>query len=724
MPDQPVEVLDPEQAPLPSLVDTPPGGTGSLNDPSAQAGDLDPLALRYLRMFYEEWQKPFWQNLRVNVSTDFAYFNGTGQWSQAQRDKMAQDHKPALTINRIKPTCQALFGLERMNRYDPKAAAETADDVPTADVFTRLLRRTMYDCNGEYILSDGFEDGVIGGVVAFEMPISYDEDPLHGKIELQTVRVPDDLIWATPWRRYDLWDTRAMFRHKWVDVDDLAAHYWRQRSFIKEAMTSAYALAPADATRVGPTFSEGDPKDHYAPTQGIRPEEDRAFWFDEEKDRVRVLEVYYPQYFPTYLLASKDGKRVIAFTDEAKVKRIYNQIVARAGGGAFQLIQRNVRRIQMAVILPAICHTLEQVEPFEKDPTNYPFVPYFAYLKRDDVFGVVRDLRDSQDEINSRRSQIAWLTKGTGDGWFAEEGSLVDMKQFQDESRDPKGVYLVKKSATTWPKRVESPQVPPGLFELLRTAMDEIYLISGINPEASSSGQEGANISGVAIARRKEQTSVNSMSVFDNFRLTRRLIYQMMARRIQETRTDEEIVRLLNRQTGKEEFVTINQQVPLPAEPGADPSAEVRYRVLNDITALKADIEMVESPASPTARSAALANILELMQKMPSLAPIFAPAVVALSDGLPDRDEILQKVNEMSQRLLAPQGPPEPKTNISLKGDLPPQAAAIIAAQATGQREEDPARTMGGEAGNPANPSGQIPTGGAALQTRADLPPR
>src|SRR3990172_11592229 len=108
MPDQPVEVLDPEKVPLPSLVDTPPGGSGSLDDPSAGGGDLDPLALRYLRMFYEEWQKPFWQNLRVNVSTDFGYFNRPGHWKPEQRAKKAQDHKPALTINRIKPTCQAL----------------------------------------------------------------------------------------------------------------------------------------------------------------------------------------------------------------------------------------------------------------------------------------------------------------------------------------------------------------------------------------------------------------------------------------------------------------------------------------------------------------------------------------------------------------------------------------------------------------------------------------
>src|SRR3972149_139728 len=105
----------------------------------------------FKQMFREEWEKPFWQNLRLNVATDFGYYNGTGQWTEEARAQMRQHKKPALVLNHIKPTCNVLFGLERMNRYEPKAAPEGNEDVQVADIFTRHYRRVMYDTAGEVV---------------------------------------------------------------------------------------------------------------------------------------------------------------------------------------------------------------------------------------------------------------------------------------------------------------------------------------------------------------------------------------------------------------------------------------------------------------------------------------------------------------------------------------------------------------------------------------------
>ena len=706
----------------------------------------------FKQMFREEWEKPFWQNLRLNVATDFGYYNGTGQWTEEARAQMRQHKKPALVLNHIKPTCNVLFGLERMNRYEPKAAPEGNEDVQVADIFTRLLRRVMYDTDGEFVLSDGFEDGTICGVVAFELPIVYDEDPVHGKIAFKTVRVPDDLIWATPWREYDLSDCRAVFRHRWVDIDLLLSRYPDHREAITEALGSAFKMTPADASQVGAVLHEGDPKDAYAGTDGIRPEEDRSFWFDEEHNRVRVLEIYYPEYYPNWILSSSDGKRVIQSSDELKMKRVFARLVERASAfTGFKLLQRNVKKIHMMVALPVTNHVLEEGQPFDKDPYGYPFVPYFAVLKRDDVYGIVRDLRDPQDEVNARRSQIAWLTKATGDGWFVDEGSMVDVKAFEEQSRDPKGVYTVKANKSD-PRRMPPPTLPQGLFEILRLAVNEIRQISGVNSELTGTGAEDRSLSGVAMERRKQAGQVVTTGLFDNFKRTKRLLWQKMAKRIQEVYTDEQVVRLLNPETGADEFVTINQVLaedggqgtPMPAPagaglqagyeerppatlPGQSPSPAHRFKVLNDISTLKYDIVMVESPASPTARQAALATMLELLQKVPAIAPLIVDVIFEMTEGLPNRDVVLKRVKAfVAEQTAQPQGPPPPKVSVLLKGDIDPYTAKDLADDAQVNRSTaamGPGGRMGAEAGNAQNPSGQLPTGGKKLEDRADLPP-
>lgn len=688
---------------------------------------------RMKRMFREEWDKPFWEDLRQHVATDIGYYTGSGQWDAAVRAEMAKANKPALTLNHIKPTCNVIFGLERMNRFDPKASPEGREDEDVAAVFTRLLKRTHQDTNAEFVLSAGFQEMVIGGAVAYELPIDYSEDPFNGKIRLKTVRVPDELMWATPSYEYDLSDTRAMWRWKWVDVDDLVALYPNKRAEIVDALAAVISLDPRDASQNKAMVRQGDPSDQYSADTGIRPQDDREFWFKEQENRVRVLESYYPVYYPVWLLAMGKGKRVIQSTSEPKMKKILADLVtmrmkANPDGDptdGLQLIQRNVRVIEMAVILPATDTLLERGTPFEKDMHSYPYVPGFADVVRDEIQGVVRSLRDPQDEINSRRSQVAWLVKATGDGWFAEENTLVDAQKFQEESRDPKGVYFVKRGTQNFPARIPPPAVSTELFRIIVMAVNEIREISGVN--AAMRGEQEGDPSGVAMARAMQQGQVVTMPIFDNFKLTKRLIYQKMARRIQEVYTDERVIRLYNEDTGEDEFVTINQQPPEePADVPAGLKPGVVAKVLNDITALKYDVQLVEVPASPTQRAANLANLLELLQKVPGVTPQFIEEIVESMDGISQKTR--RRVKKwVAETIDAPPAKEPPKISVSVRGELTPQQAADIADGALDGQVgggKDVAAEMGAANGNAQNPSGQLPTGGANLQNRPDLPPR
>jgi hypothetical protein len=676
------------------------------------------------KRFREEWDKPFWQSLRENIPIDMGYYTGSGQWTAAQKSEAKGKNRPTLTINHVLGKVNALLGLERMNRYDPRAAPTQEHDQDVADLFTELLKQTIEETSGEYVLSQGFSDGCIGGVVAYELPIEYEgdlEDVINGTITFKTVRVPEELVWSTPWTKYDLSDCRAMWRHKWVDVDVLLSAYPKHREAIREALKGTLSFSARDATREATHLSEGNPKDHYEASDFSRPEDDVEFWYDVKMDRVRVFDVYYPEFFPVWILMDKDRKKVFQTTQEIRMRRFYADIVKRNPGGDFVLVERFERKIQVMTCLPATGHVLEEGEAFKKDPSNYPYIPFFAYWKRNEVFGVVRNLRDPQDEINARRSQISWLTKATGDGWFADEGSVVNLKSFEEQSRDPKGVILVKKNAKD-PRRMTPPQVPQGLFQLLGEAINEMSVISGVPPEGQ--GLSGDTISGVAIERRKQGGHVVTTELFDNFKLTKKLIYKKMARRIQEVYTDEKVIRLKNPESGGFKFITINQKAPVQVGEGV-PSQPLRYKVLNDISSLRYDIVMTETPASPTHRQGALATLLELIQKVPSAAEMLIDIIIDMTDGLPNKDEVVARFKQFVQSRMKPPSAPPPKSSISLKGeDLSTEVKEALARKALDQPDPKTERNPLGEAaGNAQNPSGQIPEGGQKLDERADLPP-
>jgi len=334
----------------------------------------------------------------------------------------------------------------------------------------------------------------------------------------------------------------------------------------------------------------------------------------------------------------------------------------------------------------------------------------------------VRNLRDPQDEVNARRSQVSWLVKATGDGWFVDQGSMQDIKTFENDSRDPKGVYEVKKSGKD-PRRIPPPNVPQGLFQLIADAVTEIRMISNVNPEMR--GEESQAISGVAMKHRKIEGETVNYEIYDNFKLTKRLLWKKLAKRIQEVYSDERIVRLTDPDSGGYQFIPINQRVPVDAQGKEVPPPGLRYKVLNDLGSFKYDLVMTEIPASPSHRQTALAILLDLLQKLPAIAPLVVDVIVEMVEGLPDKEKIVARIKQFVAGQMGPKKAPPPKVSVALKGeDLPQEVKAELARRAANEpdpREEQ--NPLGAGAGNASNPSGQLKTGGTKLNEIPDLAP-
>ena len=321
--------------------------------------------------------------------------------------------------------------------------------------------------------------------------------------------------------------------------------------------------------------------------------------------------------------------------------------------GAIRKIQRKIRQ---ATILPATYQTLEDGDSqYENDAQAFPCVIDIGERVDNDIRGIVRDLRDPQRVENKRVSQaIDLVVRWSKIRRRAVEGSLPP--QTAATIDDPLA------ESTLWYKQGMDPpswDIPAGLPELARllaaladTMKQNIREISGINTELL--GAEDRTSSGIAIARRQAQGQVIATEYYDNSRWAGEILAQRLGRRIQQKFTRDELIRLTN-DMGAPVLVHLNPMEFQSLDKKAAKERRLQHLmdaqkppILRDVSKFKYDLVMSEAPATPTARAQALETLMRMVERAESLLPILAPHIIKLTDGLPNKEEILQALAAMT----------------------------------------------------------------------------
>lgn len=600
---------------------------------------------RLRRRFLAYWAHPFWERWRREAAEDQAFATGQ-QWDEGIRRRLAAQERSVLTINEIRPVVEVLTGYERGSRLQLRPIPEGREDLADVTVLGRLLKRVQADADVDWTQSEGFREGLVTGLAVYYCGISYEHDPIHGRPELQKVRM-GEVIWDPDWQRYDLSDARGIFWHKMVPIETLIAAYPEHEEVLRDAV-EVYA-ATADRLRES-VVRAPDPRDAYR-----RDSLDSLALYDELADEVRVVEAWEPTWETLWVLVDKREERVEELPDDPQVRAVARKLADLDPD--VRVVRQQRRRWTMSIFLPAIGLELETGHPFENDLENHPFIPYIAYREGEDLFGIVRNLKDPQREINRRRSALADIVARHGAiRWYAYRAGMENPEDLETAKGSGFVYWLRGNPQTTPPPReVAPPSVPNWIWQLQSVAKMEIREISGIN--ADLLGEKGTDASGIAIARRQQQGQVIATSLFDNHKRSRRLIGQRLCKRIQQVYTREMTIRLDLGAAGTD-FVTLNAR---RVDPGTG-----RITVTNNVPDLRYDVTFADAPETPSARMQALQMLLEITQRMPQIAPALADVMIELSD-LPNREEVLARVRALLEKQglipgAAPPGPTGPTT--------------------------------------------------------------
>lgn len=606
------------------------------------------FAMRARAWFTEAFNSPLWVKYRREAEEDVGFYvGGDFAWSKdgskEDLERIKAQGRATVSINHVQAIVDILTGFERQNRFDPKVLAQGEEDEGDARLMTWLLKFIREQCEAAATESEVFEDGAIAGLGAVDTRIDWTEDPLNGTICLERLFPGVDVIWDPAWTRNDLSDARYVLKFKRVYVKDLIAQYPEHREAIRGALGAAEALAGQGGKTTEPTpDAYGSTKGHVDEGGGLA-----RMFYDATEDQVLVLETWYRDYEDVWIVANKVSGQI----HEAESGEAARE-VAKSDPENLSAIRRQRRVIKMGVTLPAAYLTLEEDDtPYENDTQAYPIQIYVAKRKRDDVYGIVRNLKDPQRVENKRESQMLdLLARFANMRPMAEENSLVNPHTLGSH-HDPSPIfYKPGHQPPSW-------YAPPlsELMKILALVADRnqtfIRSSSGINLDLLGLREKG-DPSGIAIQRTQQQGQIIATVFFDNYRAFKKRVNERLARRIQQVFTSEQVFRLTN-EIGESLAVRINpveglgksrdEFARLQAGKERKPGEHV-LRSLKDF--LKYDVVISDAPATPTMRMMQLLGLLEVLRTVPGLGPILMDKIVELLD-VPDKPEILQRVRAM-----------------------------------------------------------------------------
>jgi len=553
---------------------------------------------------------------RKEAEADLAMYRGE-QWDKNALARLAEQKRPALVINKLKPRADMLTNIQIANRlairYLPKAGGVES----TAQILTTLLHDIDDNSLARHVEAQMVTDGNIVGRGWGMLQLDFADDMLGTIVwrHCDPLSIIPDPTFTEP----DLSDCEFVFRREYLSRGRMEETFGR----VGKEVSGFYE--DPNRTHIGAgLYTKADLMKRY--------------------NKFEILEYWYRDYAKRWFFINRATGEMREQPDE----KAAGQLVRKArllGLRQFFCAARKTARIKLVTTCGGAVLTKGKAPLSEK---IYPTVPYFASWGGNVHQGIVRAGRDVQREINKRRSELLALTNTAANAvWLMLKGA-VDRASLEAEASQPAGIVEVGQEGAGLPldamiRRLDPAAPSPQAIAMAQMTEQDLKDVTGM--DADILGLAGSTISGKAISLRLQQQTKALGQYANNFRLTRELKGRLILEAIQRHYTFEKTFRILGRDKESFEEITINEMVQDPRFPGV-------ARILNDVTVGKYDVVVAEEADSPTQRIADLATIIESLRDLSKFAA-FPPVLRAVMKMMPiaHKDEIMQAFDESFQMM-------------------------------------------------------------------------
>ncbi len=568
----------------------------------------------YDRICRDIREQPKW---RLDSDTDCDYYDGL-QTSMAVIQRLKEAGIPPQDSNLIKPTINAVLGMEARSRTDYKVTTDDEHHAEIAEGLSVRLKEAETESRADRAMSDAYSSMVRAGIGWVEVTREF--DPLKYPYRVREVH-RNEIYWDWTSREPDLSDARYLRRDKWVDRNQAAAMF------------------PDKAEIIAGSWNDWNTVDVYdgADTGLARAYEIEQAWGRSHEDylnrssnMVRLSELWYRYFQDGYVLVLPDGN-VIEYGEDNPAHQ------AAVAQGLVEVQKSLLARIRFSIWLGP--HKLMDT-PSPLPHTDFPYIPFWCFRK-DRIrtpYGLVRDMRGPQDQIidldillyevlNSVKVEVdndaLDLSQNTYQEVAHNIGSLRSMTVLNAQRRNESGFRVLREY-----------QLAAQVFQLIQERKARIEEVAGIY--RAMLGADTSASSGVAINSLVEQGSTVLAEPNDNFRYARRSVgHQLLALVRQDMMGNSATVAV--REGAGRKVIHFNR----PIETDAGPAIE------NDLVAARVKVVLEDIPATPTFRAQQLRAFGQVIQAAPpAYQAVLYPAMLELSD-VPNRYELAHQLRKV-----------------------------------------------------------------------------
>jgi hypothetical protein len=301
------------------------------------------------------------------------------------------------------------------------------------------------------------------------------------------------------------------------------------------------------------------------------------------------------------------------------------------GAGRLSFVDKVMMRMHVALFTHAGLLDMGEM-PFRHN--DFSLTPIWCYRRgRDGMpYGMIRRVRDVQMDLNKRASKASFLINSNQ--IVADDNATDDWDTLRDVASRPDGVMAVR-PGSRFEIRRDTDQVA-GQVSMMQLGAATIQKSGGVADE--NLGRQTNAVSGEAIKARQSQGSVVTTEPFDNLRLATQISGSKELSLVEQFVAEEKVIRLTG-DRGRLDWVKVNH---------IEVDAYGKARVLDDITASKADFVVSEQDYSGTLRQVMFDGLMQLSQRLPPEIALRMMRIAYDYSDLPNKDEIAQELRGMT----------------------------------------------------------------------------
>ena len=508
------------------------------------------------------------------------------QWDAADAKKLADEGRPALTINTILSTVNTVLGEQTAKRAEMNFKPRSNGNEDTATALTKVVMQIGDNNKLDWLESQVFSDGLIQDRGYFDVRINFD-DSIQGEVEINSLD-PLDVLIDVDAKEYDPATWNEVITTRWLSLDQIESTYGDKVADSLSSLAAGGDIYGGDSVAIEDN-KFGDSASFDLTDDGTTDKTIRSVRVIERQHRRMCMSEWFidPQ--------TGDMRPVPENWDGAKRQEFGQQF------GLF-IQKRLAPRVRWTVSADKIL-LHDEWSPYK----TFTIVPYFSYFRRGKPFGMVKNLISPQEQLNKISSQELHIVNTTANsGWITEEGSLVNMTNEDLTERGAEtGLHLVHARGTNPPSKIQPNQIPTGIDRITQKAAHNIKEISGVSD--AMLGYESAEVSGVALKSKQERGQIQIQVPLDNLARTRHMLAEKILELVQQFYVEERLIQITN------------PAMPDPSDPAAQEQMAVNQvtpegQIVNDLTLGEYSVVISTQPARDNFEESQFSEALQLRQ--------------------------------------------------------------------------------------------------------------